>query len=133
MSRTILAVLTIVAVGCNSSPLAPSPPPPRAVASFSTMNDLDFPDWPCRETGLCSYTFTARNDGPDCATNVSGTITIKRGGGVVASDMWMLDASRVVRPQEQVKVKDSGLDYYQLVGEGLTFTVEYRFTAVSCP
>jgi hypothetical protein len=94
---------------------------------------LVFPDWPC-PTGDCRYVFEFRNEGPDCATTVGGTLKLFKADGTteVGADGWALDASRRVQPQETVRVEDGTLPYGVVNGLEGKFSITFEFQAVRC-
>lgn len=96
------------------------------------------PDWPC-PTGACRYGFDLENLGPDCASAVKGTLRLFRADGttVLATDDWAIDATRVVRPQEIVRVEDGTLPFgafeiLRAANEDGQFAVTFVFEAVRC-
>lgn len=138
IGQVIAAIATLTIVGCGGgTPTAPTPPPtpPPSARLVVVAGDLDLPDWPC-PTGECRYGFTFRNEGPDCAAAVKGTLRLSRANGdAIATDEWAIDAARVIRPQEAVSVQDGPLPVSALVTLGTEdgrYAVTFVFDAVRC-
>jgi hypothetical protein len=141
MCRSALSALLIAAVACVGSPTRPTPhnPPlmaPRARLVVIADQVLTFPNWPC-PGGECRYVFEFRNEGPDCAIKIAGTLRVFNADGTtqLAEDDWTIDPAKRVQPQEVVRVEDEPLPLNVLLGLGTEsgkYSVTFTFDAVRC-
>lgn len=132
------ALLLLMTLACGGSPTRPTPlgPPPvapRARLVVVQDQELTFPNWPCAG-GECPYAFDFRNEGPDCATRIAGTLKLFNADQTtqLAMDEWTIDPTKRVQPQETVRVEDGPLPFSVLSGLDGKFSVTFTFDTVRC-
>jgi hypothetical protein len=131
MTRRLFAVLfAVAAAACGSSaPTAPTPPAPVAVVVDTGVSQVTN----CLPlVNVCSFQAEIRNQGPDCASNIRGTVRFAdKNNTIIASENWTTGGGTLRRDERFVyTVPNLALS---MLNTAATYDSHPSWDVVRCP